>query len=100
MYPTVLVGQRVVVTCLLEEVATAERIACTLDALDGATYTDADVVHMSRNGIPTGLISVPISSMHTLVAVAQLSDAVDAACLLAAFVDHKRWTRRGAGVAV
>ena len=45
--------------------------------------TDADAVHASRAGIPTGLISVPLRCMHSSVELAATSD-IEAARLIAA----------------
>ena len=49
------------------------------------TMTDADVVHFSRGGVATGLVSVPLRYLHTPAETAQLSDVTEAASLIAAF---------------
>ena len=43
-----------------------------------ATGTDADAIHLSRSGIPTGLVSVPLRYMHSPVELVSVHD-VDAA---------------------
>ena len=39
-----------------------------------ATGTDADAVHLSRGGVPTALISIPLRYMHSPVEMVQLDD--------------------------
>ncbi len=70
---------------LLYETAEREGLPFTLESLGRATGTDADAVHISRSGIPTGLISVPIRYMHSPVELASLADIEAAAKLIAAF---------------
>jgi len=53
--------------------------------LGRGTGTDADAIHISRSGVPTGLISVPIRYMHSPVELASLDDIAHAARLIAAF---------------
>jgi endoglucanase len=40
----------------------------------GATHTDADVIHLSRNGIPTAIVSIPLRYMHSPVELVELPD--------------------------
>jgi endoglucanase len=74
-----------VVAELLIEAAEAEGIAYTLAASGRATGTDADAIHKSRDGVATGLVSIPLRYMHSPVEMVQLSDVEDAAKLIAAF---------------
>jgi putative aminopeptidase FrvX len=69
---------------LLCEVAAAEKIPFTLEASARATGTDADAVHISRGGIPTGLLSIPLRYMHSPVELVQLDDVQACARLIAA----------------
>jgi putative aminopeptidase FrvX len=69
---------------LLCEVAEAEKIPFTLEASAKATGTDADAVHISRGGIPTGLVSIPLRYMHSPVELVQLDDVQACARLIAA----------------
>ena len=59
---------------LLFETAEAESIPITLEATARATGTDADAVHLSRGGVPTALVSIPIRYMHSPVELVQLDD--------------------------
>ncbi|MGO9750177.1 MAG: M20/M25/M40 family metallo-hydrolase [Solirubrobacteraceae bacterium] len=70
---------------LLYDTAQAEGIPFTLASLGRATGTDADAIHISRAGLPTGLVSVPLRYMHSPVEMAALQDIDAAARLIAAF---------------
>jgi endoglucanase len=70
---------------LLAEAAEAEGIPYTVEATGRGTGTDADVVHISRSGVPTGLVSFPLRYMHSPVETMQLDDVEAAARLIAAF---------------
>jgi endoglucanase len=59
---------------LLHEAAMKEKIPFTLEASARATGTDADAVHISRAGVPTALVSVPLRYMHSPVELVQLDD--------------------------
>ena len=69
---------------LLYEAAEAESIAVTLEATSRATGTDADAVHLSRGGVPTALVSIPIRYMHSPVELVQLDDVEACARVIAA----------------
>jgi putative aminopeptidase FrvX len=73
------------VTELLYATAEEEGIAFTVESLGRGTGTDADAVHISRAGVPTGLVSVPIRYMHSPVELVSLADIELAAKLIAAF---------------
>jgi endoglucanase len=70
----------------LIEVAEAKGIPHSLQASPKATRTDADGIHLTRAGVPTGLISVPNRYMHSPNEVVSMSDLENTARLLAAFV--------------
>ncbi len=69
---------------LLYAAATAEKIPFTVEASGRATGTDADAVHLSRGGVPTALVSIPIRYMHSPVELVQLDDVHACARLVAA----------------
>ena len=69
---------------LLFQTAQAEKIPFTVEASARATGTDADAVHLSRGGVPTGLVSIPIRYMHSPVELVQLDDVHACARLIAA----------------
>jgi putative aminopeptidase FrvX len=69
---------------LMHETARKEKIAVTIEASARATGTDADAVHLSRAGVPTALVSVPLRYMHSPVELVQLDDVEACARLVAA----------------
>jgi putative aminopeptidase FrvX len=70
----------------LVEVAEREGIPYSIQAQPKATHTDADGIHLTRSGVPTGLVSVPNRYMHSPNEIVSLSDLHHTAHLLAAFV--------------
>ncbi len=70
---------------LLVELAQAEGIAHTFEALPAATRTDADAVHISRAGVPTGIVSIPLRYIHTPNELATLADLEAVIALVVAF---------------
>jgi putative aminopeptidase FrvX len=70
---------------LLHDTAEAEKIPFTLEASGRATGTDADALHLSRGGVPTGLVSIPLRYMHSPVELVQLEDVYACARVIAAF---------------
>jgi endoglucanase len=70
---------------LLIAAAEAEGLPFSVSASARATGTDADAIHLSRDGVPCGLISVPLRYMHSPVEMVQLEDVHNAAKLIAAF---------------
>lgn len=70
---------------LLHEAAEREQIPFTVQASARSTGTDADAIHLQRNGIPTGGISVSLRYMHSPVEMVQLDDVHACARLIAAF---------------
>ena len=70
---------------LLYDAAESEGIAFTVESLGRGTGTDADAIHISRAGVPTGLVSVPLRYMHSPVELVSLGDIDAAARLIAAF---------------
>src|SRR5215218_11506250 len=59
---------------LLDEAARAEGIECSTEASGRNTGTDADVIHFSRTGVPTAVVSIPLRYMHSPVELVELGD--------------------------
>jgi putative aminopeptidase FrvX len=70
---------------LLFETAEAENIPFTVAASARGTGTDADAIHLSRAGIPTATIGLPLRYMHSPVEMVDLEDVAATARLIAAF---------------
>ena len=72
-----------VVFRLLRTTAEANHIPYTLQAAGRETGTDADAIHIAREGVATGLVSVPNRYMHSPNELVSLEDLDRAATLLA-----------------
>lgn len=70
---------------LLMQAAKAEKIPIQIEATAGGTGTDANAIQLSRGGVATGLVSIPLRYMHTPSEVVSLDDVKNTAKLLAAF---------------
>lgn len=66
---------------------TAERLGIdyTVEASGRRTGTDADAIHVSRGGVPTGLVSIPLRYMHSPVEMVDLDDVEAVVELVAGF---------------
>jgi putative aminopeptidase FrvX len=76
------------VTELLYETAEQEGFEFTVESLGRGTGTDADAVNVSRGGVPTGLVSIPLRYMHSPVELVSLADIEASARLIAAFAQR------------
>ena len=70
---------------LLIDAAEEAGIEYTLAASGRGTSTDADAIQISRSGVPTGLVSIPLRYMHSPVEVVDLEDVEATVELIAAF---------------
>ncbi|MCL2545027.1 MAG: M20/M25/M40 family metallo-hydrolase [Clostridia bacterium] len=68
------------------KVAAEHRVETKLDICPSFTGTDAEVVQISRAGVPTALISLPLKYMHTTVETCSTTTLKEAARLLAAYL--------------
>jgi endoglucanase len=69
---------------LLLETAREEAIDHTVE-VGAKTHTDADATFSSREGVPTGLVSIPLRHMHSPNEIVQLADLEACIRLLVAF---------------
>ncbi len=72
---------------LLAEAAEANDMDYSISASGQATHTDADAIQISRNGVPTGLVSIPLRYMHSPVEMVDLADVEATIALLVAFAE-------------
>jgi endoglucanase len=70
---------------LLVEAAQEAGIGHTVGATGNHSGTDADALQMSRSGVPTGLVAIPLRYMHSPVEMVDLADVEAAVELVAAF---------------
>ncbi len=73
---------------LLYETAEHEGMPFTVESLGRRTGTDADAIYVSRAGVPTGLVSIPVRYMHSPVEMVALEDIDVASRLIAAFAQR------------
>jgi endoglucanase len=72
---------------LFEVIAAAGDAAKTPYTLEGhgrETGTDADAIHKSRGGVPTGLVSIPLRYMHSAAELVDVEDVTNSAKLVGA----------------
>ena len=73
----------------LREVAKKHRVEYSLEVCPGGTTgTDASATNVSRGGIPTVLISVPLKYMHTSVEVLSMEVIREVGRLMALFISE------------
>jgi endoglucanase len=72
---------------LLVEVAESAGIEHTVEASGRTSGTDADAIQISRSGVPTGLVSIPLRYMHSPVEMVDLGDVEATVALIAAFAE-------------
>jgi len=79
--PVVSVGPRVSkrLSKILVEMSIPHQVA----ASPGSTGTDADAISLTRSGIPTAVLSIPVRYMHTPVETCHLEDVENAAKMVA-----------------
>ena len=70
----------------MQDLAKEKRIPFTRDILPSWTGTNADEIHMSREGVAVCNISLPLRYMHTPVEVVDLRDVENSARLIAAYI--------------
>lgn len=68
------------------EIAKSENIPYQIDVENGNTGTEAWATQVSRKGIPTVLLSIPLRYMHTAVETVKMKDISNTARLAARFI--------------
>lgn len=61
-------------------------IPYSIEVMNGTTGTNADVIGLTRGGVKTATLSIPLKYMHTPVEVVSLSDIESCAKLIAEYV--------------
>lgn len=70
---------------LITEAATEAEIPFQVQAAPAGTGTDANAMQISRSGMATGLVGVPLRYMHTPCELLSLTDVENCARLMAAY---------------
>lgn len=85
-----------VVEKMLIRIAEKRKIPYQIEASGCGTGTDANIMQMTKSGMATGLVSIPLRYMHTPSEVVSLTDIENTAKLVAAFVEELKpdtdWT--------
>lgn len=71
----------------LIDIAKSEKIPYQLEVMNGETGTNADCIGVTRKGVKTVTLSVPLKYMHTPVEVVSISDIENTAKLLAKLME-------------
>ncbi len=75
-------------TELLVKIAEEEKIPYQKEIMNGRTGTNADHITISKGGVPSVLVSLPIRYMHTPVETVDLRDIESCAKLIARFLEE------------
>jgi putative aminopeptidase FrvX len=70
----------------LQKTAKEQDIKTHIEAMPGNSRTDAWEVQVSRAGVPTALVSIPMANMHTPAEIVDVRDVRRAGRLVAAFI--------------
>ena len=70
----------------LIETAKKNNLAYQTEVMGGRTGTNGDVISISKSGVKTGLISVPLRNMHTDIEVIDIKDLESVCDILEAYI--------------
>ena len=76
-------------TRMVTELCKSANVPYTVDACPGGTGTNANVLGISAEGIPTALCSLPLKSMHTSAEVLSMDDARALSRVVSLFIKSK-----------
>jgi endoglucanase len=72
----------------MQKIAREEEIPLAVEVLPGSSGTDAWAIQVSRAGVPSALLGLPMRNMHSPVETVDLRDIRRIARLMAAFITH------------
>lgn len=70
----------------LKSAAENNKIPYNVEVMAGRTGTNSDPISITRNGVKTGLVSVPLRNMHTSSEIVDIRDIENAAELIALYI--------------
>ncbi|MEE0946778.1 MAG: M28 family peptidase [Acutalibacteraceae bacterium] len=70
----------------LNSTAKEHNLPCQYEVMGSSTGTNADVISLSKQGVKTGLISIPLRNMHTDCEIVDLKDIENTASVIEAYV--------------
>ena len=71
---------------LMVKAAKENKIPYQIEGISRGTGTDANAIQLTKAGVATGLLSIPLRYMHTPVELVSLLDVINTAKLLRAFI--------------
>lgn len=71
---------------ILVKTAIKNKIPYKRDIMGGSTGTNSDNIAVTKSGIPTGMVSIPLKYMHTPAEVIDLRDIENTALLIAEYI--------------
>ncbi len=74
------------ISARLTKIAEGNKIPHKSEIMGGKTGTNGDVIGISRGGVKTGLVSIPIRNMHTAAEVLDLDDIVSVCDILEQYI--------------
>ena len=80
---------------MLTRVAEERRIPVQFEAVPASSGTDAWAIQVSNQGVPTGVVSIPLRYMHSTVEVVDVADVAATAELIAGFCEKMNPERMG-----
>lgn len=76
-------------TSQLMSIADKKGINYQTEVCPSSTGTNADVISVSKSGIKTGLVSIPLRNMHTQAELASVEDIESVAQIIASYIIEK-----------
>lgn len=73
----------------LMNIADKKGIKYQTEVCPASTGTNADVISVSKTGIKTGLVSIPLRNMHTQAELADINDIESVAQIIASYIIEK-----------
>ncbi len=98
--PTILIGPNVHPRLqeLMVQVARHYEIGYQIEPCAGPSGTDASAIQVSREGVPTAVVGIPLRYMHSSVEIIHLLDIERAIKLISAFItrldEHPEWKQK------
>ena len=74
------------ITKKLKNIAKENNIPLQAEVMGGRTSTDSDVISISRSGVKTGLLSIPLRNMHSSVETVDLNDIISVCDILEKYI--------------
>ena len=74
------------VTKAIINIAEQSGMSYQREVMGGTTSTNADVIALTKGGIKSGLISIPLRNMHTDIETVKISDIVSVCDMLEKYI--------------